>query len=212
MKKILTATTALIICFLFSANAQNAAKGKEILNGMSKKYKSYSSVKADFKYILEVQSEKFKEDQKGTFFLKGQKFKLDMGDQTVICDGKLIWTYLKDANEVQINRYDPKSMNISPTEIFTMYEKGFMYGYTGDEGTNQVVELSPTDKKVNYFKVKIYVDKAKSQISKSKIYEKNGNIFTYEILNQTPNFPMADNFFSFDKTKYPKVTVTDLTK
>lgn len=211
MKRLLYILPLISLLFI-SAQAQNTEKGKEILSGMSKKYKSYGTIKADFKYILEVQSEKFKEEQKGTFFLKGQKFKLEMGDQIVICDGKTIWTYLKEANEVQMNRYDPKSMNISPTEIFTMYEKGFLYGYTGDEGNLQVVELTPNDKKVNYFKVKIFVDKTKSSINKSKIYEKNGNIFTYEITNQTPNFPMADNFFIFDKAKYPKVTVTDLTK
>ena len=211
MKKILY-TLLLLALATQGLNAQNAAKGKEILSAMSKKYKSYTTVKADFKYILEVQSEKFKEEQKGTFSLKGQKFKLEMNDQSVFCDGKLIWTYLKDANEVQINKFDPKSMNISPTEIFTMYEKGFLYAYMGDEGNYQLVELTPNDKKVNYFKVKIYVDKIKSVIAKAKIYEKNGNIFTYEITNLVPNSPMADNSFTFDKTKYPKVTVTDLTK
>ena len=197
---------------IHSVSAQNTAKGKEILSAMSKKYKSYSTIKADFKYILEVQSEKFKEEQKGSFSLKGQKFRLEMGEQSVMCDGKLIWTYLKDANEVQVNRFDPKAMNISPTEIFTMYEKGFLYAYTGDEGNYEVIELTPNDKKVNYFKVKIFVDKLKKVIAKAKIYEKNGNIFTYEILNQVPNSPMTDNMFVFDKTKYPKVTVTDLTK
>jgi outer membrane lipoprotein-sorting protein len=197
---------------IHSVSAQNTAKGKEILSAMSKKYKGYSTIKADFKYILEVQSEKFKEEQKGSFSLKGQKFRLEMGEQSVMCDGKLIWTYLKDANEVQVNRFDPKAMNISPTEIFTMYEKGFLYAYTGDEGNYEVIELTPNDKKVNYFKVKIFVDKLKKVIAKAKIYEKNGNIFTYEILNQVPNSPMTDNMFVFDKTKYPKVTVTDLTK
>ncbi len=197
---------------IHSVSAQNTAKGKEILSAMSKKYKGYSTIKADFKYILEVQSEKFKEEQKGSFSLKGQKFRLEMGEQSVMCDGKLIWTYLKDANEVQVNRFDPKAMNISPTEIFIMYEKGFLYAYTGDEGNYEVIELTPNDKKVNYFKVKIFVDKLKKVIAKAKIYEKNGNIFTYEILNQVPNSPMTDNMFVFDKTKYPKVTVTDLTK
>ena len=203
----------LLLPFVFqTVNAQNTAKGKEILSAMSKKYKGYSTIKADFKYILEVQADKFKEEQKGSFSLKGQKFRLEMGDQSVMCDGKVIWTYLKDANEVQVNRYDPKAMSIGPNEIFTMYEKGFLYAYMGDEGTSQVVELTPNDKKVNYFKVKLFVDKLKNIIAKAMVYEKNGNIFTYEILNQVTNSPMADNIFVFDKTKYPKVTVTDLTK
>lgn len=202
----------LIIVGMVTAEAQNTAKAKEILNKVSQKYKSYSNIKADFKFTLEIQAEKFKEEQKGIFYLQKEKFKLDMGEQTVTCDGKTIWTYLKDANEVQINKYDPKAMDISPTEIFTMYEKGFLYALTGEENGQHIIELTPVDKKQNYFKVKLYVDKSKNNITKSRIYEKNGNIYTYDIMNFTPNVQLASNFFTFDKSKHPKVIVTDLTR
>ena len=202
----------LVVMGVFSVEAQNTAKAKEVLGKVSQKYKSYKAIKADFKFTLEIQAEKYKEEQKGIFYLDKEKFKLDMAEQTVICDGKKIWTYLKDANEVQVNHYDPKAMDISPTEIFTMYEKGFMYAYTGEENGQHLLELTPTDKKQSYFKVKLFVDKAKNIINRSMIYEKNGNIYTYDILNFTPNVDLPANFFEFDKSKHPRVTVTDLTK
>ncbi|MGZ5244730.1 MAG: LolA family protein [Bacteroidia bacterium] len=199
-----------------SLQAQNTAKAKEILNKVSTKYKSYKAVKADFKYILEIQAEKFKEEQKGTIYLKKNKFKLEMDDQTVICDDKTLWTYMKDVNEVQINTYSPQTMDINPAEIFTMYEKGYLYAYMGEETINKkvmhVIELTPTDKKQSFFKVKLFVDKANNSITRSKIFEKNGNIYTFEIQNFTPNPNVDDTFFTFDTSKMPKQNVVDLRK
>jgi outer membrane lipoprotein-sorting protein len=199
-----------------TTQAQNAAKAKELLNKVSAKYKSYKTVKADFKYILEIQAEKFKEEQKGTLYLKKDKFRLEMTDQTVICDSKNLWTYMKDVNEVQINNYTPATMDINPAEIFTMYEKGFLYAYTGEETINKkpvhVIELTPTDKKQSFFKVKLFIDKATNSITQSKIFEKNGNIYTFEIMNFTPNPAVEDNFFTFDTSKMPKSSVVDLRK
>ncbi len=193
-----------------SVQAQNVQQGKAILSKVSKKYRGFKSMKADFKYTIEVPKEKFKEDQKGTLYVKGGKFKLDLGQQVVICDGQTLWTYLKDDNSVTVSKYEPKSMGVNPTEIFTMYDKGYNSAYMGDEGSQELVELTPTNKNQEIFKVKLYIDKAKGTISKSRVFQKNGNILTYDITSFTPNDKLADNFFTFDKSKYPKVMVTDL--
>lgn len=55
-----------------------------------------------------------------------------MDGQEIYCDGKTMWTYLKDANEVQISNYNPKSSDINPSEIFTVYEKGFLSKFIGE--------------------------------------------------------------------------------
>lgn len=214
MKKLLS-IMLLSVFSVVSTQAQSVAKAKDILNKVSEKYKSFKTIKADFTYTLEIQSEKFKEEQKGTIYTKGKKlFKLEMNNQTVICDGTNLWTYLKDANEVQINKYDPNAMDINPAEIFTMYEKGFLYAYMGDETldgkTVHLIELTPTDKKQSFYKVKLYVDKTGNTVSQAKIFEKNGNIYTYHINNFQPNVSLAENFFSFEKSKHPKVEVVDL--
>lgn len=215
MKRIFTVVLALLLAGTAAQAQNNVTKAKQILDKVGAKYKGYSTLKADFKYTLEMQAEKIKEEQKGTLYLKKSKFRLEMPDQTVICDNKSIWTYLKDANEVQINDYDPKAMDVNPSEIFTMYEKGYLYTYTGEETINkkvyQVIELTPTDKKQNVFKVKLYIEKTSQTLFRSKIYEKSGNIYTYEIITQQPNIKLDDAaYFTFDKAKFPKVSVVDL--
>ncbi|MCX6352200.1 MAG: outer membrane lipoprotein carrier protein LolA [Bacteroidetes bacterium] len=209
----------LLFSFVFSSilstqtQAQDYNKGKEILAKVSKKYKSYTTVKADFKSVMNSPQDKINLEQKGTFFLRSNsnKYKVDMGAQTITSDGKKVWTYVKEANEVQIDNFNPKN-GLNPAEIFTIYEKGYIYAYMGDEGGLQLVELTPKDKTQSIFKVKLFIDKINSNIRRAKIIQKDGSNFTYEITTFTPNFPLNNAFFIFDKTKFPKVIVTDLTK
>lgn len=211
--------TLIVMLFAVTGQAQSITKAKEILGNVSKKYKSYNSLQADFKFTLEFQSENFKEEQKGSLFMKKatnnlNMFKVDLGETVIYCDGKTMWTHMKDANEVQVNNYDAKALGFNPSELFTIYEKGYSYLYMGDETLNgktvHLIELTPEDKKQSTFKVKLYIEKGSNNIILSKVLEKNGDIYTYEILNFIPNPQLADGFFTFEKIKHPKVVVSDL--
>ncbi len=131
-----------------------------------------------------------------------------------MCDGKTIWTYLEDANEVQISKFDSKSMDINPSEIFTIYEKGFMHKYAGQvtNGTKtlDVVELTPTDKNKGYFKVKLGIDKLANKVKEMSVYSKNGLITTNIITNFQPNVNINDSYFKFDAKDKPGVIEIDL--
>ncbi len=104
--KVLKMLVAAVLVSQF-AWAQVDPKAQEILKSVSAKYKSYKTVSAKFKISVVDQKSKSAENQTGTLLLKGPMYKVVMGSQEIISDGKVIWTYLKDANEVQIN--DPKS-------------------------------------------------------------------------------------------------------
>ena len=201
------------------AQAQDQAKAKEILNKVSAKYKSYNTFKADFTYTLEMQADNVKETQKGSLNVRRdkepgkEKFRLELGDMLLISDGKTFWSYQKETNEVTISNYDPKDLGFNPADIFTIYEKGYLSAYMGDETVNgkscNIVELTPQDKKQNVFKVKLYTDKKTNEIVRSKIFEKSGNIYTIDINGFNPNIKTADTDFTFDTSKYKGVTVVD---
>jgi outer membrane lipoprotein-sorting protein len=203
---------------LLSANAQQKEavdkNADKLLNTISKRYKNFKSMKADFVYAIESKADKLQEKQKGTLLVKGNKFKLDIAGQVIICDNQTIWTYSKEVNEVQINNYNPKENTIRLDDIFTMYGKGFLYKIAEEkkEGGKDiaVVELTPKDKKKNYFKIKLTIDKTNQAIVKSVVYDKSGTIHTYTITNQYPNMKVEDKTFTFDATKYPKVEIIDL--
>lgn len=215
MKKLLSIT--LLISSLSYANSfsKNADKDLDkLLNTISNRYKNFKTIKADFIYSIESKAEKINEKQKGSLYVKGNKFRLDISEQIILCDNKTIWTYSKEVNEVQVNTYDPKKAPIRLDDLFTMYNKGFLSKIieTKKEGKNDivVVELTPKDKKKNYFKIKLTIDKTNQTIIKSQVYEKSGTVHTYVVTNQFPNIKLEDKFFVFDEKKYPKCEVIDL--
>ncbi len=147
--------------------------------------------------------------------MKGMKYKVAITGQEIICDGKTVWTYDKSANEVQISTLDNSAGNITPQKLFTnFYDKDFLYVQNEDikkaNKTYQVVELTPIDKTKPFFKVLIEVDKAASSIASTKVFEKNGNRYTYAVNSMSTNAAMADDTFVFDPKKYPGVEVIDL--
>ncbi|OYU97071.1 MAG: gliding motility protein [Bacteroidetes bacterium B1(2017)] len=202
--------------FVNILSAQNAKQNdaEKLMERVSKRYKAFKSIKADFVYTIENKQQKSQEKQKGNILVKGNKFRLDIANQLIICDNKTIWTYSREVNEVQINNYSPKEGAIRLDDIFTMYGKGFIYktAETRKEGAKDIVviELTPKDKKKKFFKIKVTVDKTNQTILNSQIFEKNGTIHNYSVTNQFPNLKFDDNQFTFDAKKYPGVEIIDL--
>jgi outer membrane lipoprotein carrier protein len=193
---------------------QNDPKATAILNDVSAKYKAMSSLRAVFAMSAENAQEKVTETQNGTLYAKGSMYKLELVNQEIISDNKTVWTYLKDANEVQINNYEPDASSINPAEIFTIYEKDFYYQLSGEESVGgkayHVIELTPHDKSRSYFKIKLLVDKADKTIKSAKIFDKSGTRMNIDVQKLTPNFTLNETFFSFDPKKYPGIEVVDL--
>ena len=131
-----------------SANAQNDPKAKAILEGVSKKVKSLTSMKANF--VLNLTGGKVKDTKKGTLSLKGEKYHIVLGSQEIICDSKTSWTYNPDTKEVQVTTPGTGDQSISPAKILTnSYDKDYSYSYKGEkkeQGKNcDLIELHPKD-------------------------------------------------------------------
>jgi len=222
MKKLIF-TVALLLTFITLLAQKQIDKSQfgvsdkragEILDKVSKKYKSYKTIKAAFTLIIDSPEDNINEQQTGTLYLKGNKYKLELGGQQIICDNTTLWTYLKDANEVQVNSYEPDENTVTPDKLFTIYEDDFLYGLGEEVVENgksiQVIQLTPYDKSKPYFKIKLFVDKDTWRIIRFKIYEKNGNRYIYKISQFKPNIKLSDSFFSFDIANHPDVEVIDL--
>jgi len=214
MKKIVL--LMFVLGVTLSSYAQTDAKAKAILAEVSKKYRLYDVVKADFTFTVDNQQAKIKETQQGTLYAKASanKYKVAMTSQDLISDGKSQWTYLKDDKEVQLTNVDNSDDVINPAKIFTLYEKGYKYLYTGDSKVGgkvyQMIDLSPIDTKKSFFKIRLSIDKGAKQISNVLIFDKNGSKYAYSIKSFVPNVKVPGSTFAFDAKKYPGVEVVDL--
>lgn len=202
----------LVISFMISWSlmAQSDKKAETILNSVSTKTKSYKTISISFSYTMENTKKKIKDTYTGTLLSKGDKYKLTISKQIVICDGKTVWTYLKDANEVQISEVEPNDDSFTPTKLLTNYTKEYKSKFVQEQGNNQIIELYPLKKGKSFIKVQLTIDKAKQQVMKFVIYDKNGSTFTYAITKFTPDLNIADKEFVFNKADHPGVEVNDM--
>lgn len=215
MNKIL-AISALVIGF-FTANtgwAQSDPAAKQVLDGVSAKFKTFKAVQSNFTLQVEDGKGKVQGVKKGVVFMKGSKYRVNITGQEIYSDGSNIWTYDKAANEVTITRMEGQSA-LTPQKLFSnFYDKDFLYKLNGEKKiagkTIQEIELTPKDKSKAFHKVYVYVDKAAKSVYSTKVLEKNGNVYTYTINTFNGKAVIGDDQFVFDKKKYPGVEEIDL--
>jgi outer membrane lipoprotein-sorting protein len=212
MKNILLSFLTLVL--VITASAQYDPKALEVLDAMSKKYKSIPSFEANFDWTMTNDVEKVNEQFKGKITVKGDKFKMVLPEQEVINNGATIWTYLPDAKEVNIDNYDKNSDDVNPSKIYEIYKKNFKYLYLQDKIEGGVmcdeIDLVPEKKDSQFFKIKMFISKKDKNIKSWTMFDKGGNRYKYTITKFNPDSKVEDNVFTFDPKKYPGVEVIDL--
>ncbi len=191
--------------------AQSAEKKAiALLEEVTAKMKSYKTMKLDFTYSMQNKGQKIKEAFKGSLAAKGDKYKLNISDQQIFCDGKTAWTYSKDANEVNINEVTGDEDSFTPTKFMTSYGSNYKSKLIEDKGNLQVIEMVPTKGRRKLAKVRLTLDKAAKQVKNMQVFDKNGGVFTYNIERFVTDQPMPDAEFTFKASNYPKVEVVDM--
>lgn len=208
MKRTLSIIALTAISIL--AFSQNDKKATAILNDLSAKTKSFKTIRIEFAYAMENKKEKINEKFTGTLLSKGDKYKLSVAGQEVFCDGKTMWTFMKDANEVNINDVDINDDSFTPTKLLSNYSKEYKAKLIEEKGSNQVLELFPIAKGKSFTKVKLTVDKALKQVKEFVIFDRSGSTFKYTVNKFITDQAMDDKTFLFNKASHPGVEVIDM--
>lgn len=202
--------------FAVAATVQAFAQdSQKILDELSRKAKSYTSITADYSSRLLDKKSAIDLTESGTVKVKGNKYFLDLPSYTIICDGQTVWTFEKENNTVLIdNLADVEAGGMNPNEMFRIWEKGFKHEYkeTKNEGGREVylINLYPTDPKSKPFHtIQLFVDKAKMEVLRLKLMNRDGSEITYTIKTFKPNAEIMDATFRFDKAKHPGVEEVD---
>lgn len=207
MKKLIL--TIWVLMLTLSLVAQSDKKAQSILDEVSAKTKAYKSIRIEFTYKMENTAQKINDSYKGVLISKAEKYKLTVSGQDVISDGKTVWTYLKDANEVQVNTVGENEESITPTNILSNYNKNFKAKLIKETPQQQIVELTPVQKK-NFNKVRVTIDRAKKMVDTLAIYDKNGSVYSYIVNKMDVNQNFYDSMFAFKAAEHPGVEVIDM--
>lgn len=192
------------------AQRNSDPNAKKILDAMSAKYKRMDSYTADFTYSMLNSKDKTLEKMQGNIKVRGDKFALKMDGQHIFNNGKKVWTFIKEDNEVTVTDHEAEEGDVNPTQVYKMYKKGFRYHLIEARRGVQVIDLTPTNRKKEYFKIRLTINKSSKQLESWKIFEKSGRRYLYHVNHFKSNIPTKSSDFQFDKSKYPNVEIVEL--
>lgn len=215
MKKFFVFLLSVSLIGLSVTTQAQDAQANSILDKISRNFKTIKHLKADFSLTMNDAQGKPKDTHKGSFLMKGNKYRVNMAGQQIICDAQNVWTYLPANKEVQVSAYNPAEQTVSPEKLFSgSYNKEYKARYVGVRTVNgkkvEVIELIPIAAAKGLAKVQLFVDKAASMITGGNIFEKNGASYTYTISGLNTSTAVADSEFTFDTKQHPGVEVIDL--
>ena len=210
MRKLFFVITLLISVSLIAQSDKDAEK---LLEEVITKTSSYTNFKADLSYTMVNAEMGIDEKKSGVIYVQGDSYRIEMEGQVIISDGITIWTYLEDSEEVMVSNVEDNEESVSPTQILTQYNESYKAKFSNDKkyknSNLKEIELKPIDKH-NFEKMSVIVNSSKLSLENFSVYDANGNVFTYHIINLLPNLDLPADTFTFDYDKYPDVEVVDM--
>ena len=199
-----TKIVLVILCSIFSTVIALAGDtAEDILSKMQKKYDTIKDAKVTFTQHVQFGVTKSEETFSGKLLMKkGNKYRIEMEQQTLVTDGKSVWSYAKVNNQVLIDRYkeDPKSF--SPDKILVNAPANYASTLLGKEKFGEreaaILKLVPRNTKSNIQWMKVWVDDDDALMRKIQVRDVSDNLTTYTISDIFLNTGVSESQFTFD--------------
>lgn len=194
----------IVVLLVVSAKAQNDPNAKKVLDLVSAKVKSFTTITANFSINSVSSKGKNNGVKSGIISIKGAKYVLAQGKMQVICDGAKTYNY-DGAKTITVTSLEESGQSLSPQKILSGdYAKDFVCKLVATKAGQSEIEMKPIDPRKNFSKVNVFVDNAKSMITKAVILDKSSNKLVVSFSNLVSNKALDNALFVFNKAKYPK--------
>jgi outer membrane lipoprotein carrier protein len=217
-KYIKNISIALLAGIFLNVTAQQDSEAKAILDNLSEKTKTHSTIKTSFSYTYEDKKNDTRVSKEGKITLKGDKYKLHFMQSVIYSDGTTIWSYSPEYKEVNITSANNNEEEISflenPQKLLYIYNEEYKYRLVREFIENNVplveIDLYPKNLENHYSRITLIVNKSEYQVKSASIFGKNGENHLFYFKDFTFNEPVDDSFFIFNKDEHPGVEMIDL--
>lgn len=174
----------------------------KILARVRSTYDNLQSLTADFEkdYTWALAGET--QTLAGKLYLKkGDRYRIETEVQTIVTDGKTVWTYSPEKSQVFVDRLEKSEENPLPRDLLVKYTNEFKASYLRSETLNgrecHVVQLEARNEEAFARSVTVWVDKKSSVAVQIAQRDLNDNVTTYRLKNFALNPPLNDQLFTF---------------
>jgi outer membrane lipoprotein-sorting protein len=214
MKKQYLALAFCSVCL--NAFMQQDPEAKRILDEAAEKTRSFHTIQVNYELTVNDRKEKTSSTSEGQIKIKGEKYRLEAPGSVVYFDGKTMWTYSEDINEVTITEPDMEDEDFlsNPAKILTWYNRDFKYRYVQQTLLNGLdmheIDLFPNNLEQPYSRIKIFIAVRDLSLYLIKSIGKDGIDYSIKLSDYVTDRELGDELFVFDPAKFKKVEIVDM--
>lgn len=194
-----------VICsILITMSTYAAWDAKSVLDKAAAEFRKCQSVNVTFEVAVGGDVDN------GTIILQGNKLYTRLTNTTTWFDGKTMWSYVKDNDEVNVTEPKPAQLaKMNPYAFIDLYKNGYNIEFGANTKDYFEVVLTSTNTKNSIQKAIIRIDRFNYQ---PKYIMMGGSKADLEIkvTSYKKGKKQADSVFRFNKKNYPNADIIDL--
>jgi len=176
---------------------------QELLEKVRRKYDAIIDAQLEFSQRVTFGVSKIEQKTSGTLFLrKENKYRLELSGQTIVTDGKTVWSYSASNNQVLIDNFKMDERSITPERILAGAPGDFSASVLSHEKLGKtdvvVLKLIPKDEGSIIKSLKLAVDESTWYIKKVELVDVNGKETEYQVNELHVNVGLPDSRFTYE--------------
>lgn len=186
----------------FSRPLVAGENAQELLDKVRQKYESVTDAQLKFSQRVVFGISRIEQKTSGSLYLKKKnKYRMELGDQTIVTDGKTVWSYSVPNNQVLIDDFKLDERSMTPERVLTGSSGDFYATLIGNEKWRKVevvvLKLVPKDDDSIIKSMKLWVDESTWFIKKVELVDANGKETEYVVDELQVNVGLQDSRFVF---------------
>lgn len=189
----------LIITVLLLTAAKHASEEPEVCTLIRRKYAKTASVRAQFEQSIYWSVREKTSKNRGTIILApGNRFRIEMANETYVGDGSVYWQYSRRNNQVVIRSFEELTPSTHPSHLLTAFFNDYRFSETGRSGGQVKLSWMDDSTEVRNFRAITLTVKVPQGVVKSiTATDNNMNVHTYRFTKTVFGKAMPSNTFTF---------------
>lgn len=183
-----------------AGTGQNA---DEVLERVRERYENIRDAQLSFSRRSSFGPGRVEQTESGTLLLKKQdRYRVELGHQTIVTDGETVWSYSRQAHQVLIDRFRKDPGGLSPERVLMGAPADYSASLIGRDtvaGRGTIgLKLIPRDETAAPQVLRLWVDPHTWLIRRARLEDGPGRETVYTVAEIRINTGIPDARFVFD--------------
>lgn len=194
-------TIVAVLACLWGPPSAGAQDADALFERLQHKYDQIEALQASFTQTMTSAYSDDAATSSGTLLLKGEQYRVETGQQTIVTDGTVTWIYMHDEQQVLINDAERDEMTFSPTDFFLHYEERYEVSdaetvpLDGEE--HHRLRLIPRQSDAFFREVTLWLRDRDTLVTQLEVLDANETRMVFELDDITLNPTVDEGTFTF---------------